>query len=300
MDTLDILSEVLARFGNQIVVEQQTQIQAALLPLLSHNRAAVRKRITVAIGYLVVHTNDDLFSQLYDYLLQGLRNNAGSSEKLRTFVQCAGVLSRYSTARLGKHLPELVPIISGYASETDDDDELREICLQTLESFVLRCPIDISGSIQDIISLSLDFLKHDPNFVEDDEDEDEEMEEDEEEEDEYDDEVADYSDDDDDMSWKVRRSASKVLSAIIETRSDLLQQLYQAVAPALINRFKEREESVRVDVLQTFIALLRQTSVYGGNSEEHGLRRYSVSSFGEELDILPSTPVANVKETSDG
>lgn len=73
----------------------------------------------------------------------------------------------------------------------------------------------------------------------------------------------DYSDDDD-ISWKVRRSSSKVLAAIIGTRHELLSQLYQSVAPALVNRFKEREESVRVDVLQTFIALLRQTFVYGG------------------------------------
>jgi hypothetical protein len=191
MDTLDVLSEVLARFGNVILLEQQTQIQRALLPLLSYSRAAIRKRTTIAIGFLVVHTNDDLFAQLYTYLLEGLKSNAGSSEKLRTFVQCAGVLSRYSTARLGKHLPELVPIIAGYAAKRDDDDELHEICLQSLESFVLRCPIDISPSIQDIINLSLDLLKHDPNFVEDDEeDEDEQMDEDEEEEDEFDDEVA--------------------------------------------------------------------------------------------------------------
>ena len=73
----------------------------------------------------------------------------------------------------------------------------------------------------------------------------------------------DYSDDDD-MSWKVRRSSSKVLAAIVGTRHELLSQLYQSVAPALVNRFKEREESVRVDVLQTFIVLLRQTLVYGG------------------------------------
>lgn len=92
MDTLDILSEVLARFGNQIYLEQQTLIQSTLLPLLYHNRAAVRKRTTIAIGYLVVHTNDDLFSQLYSNLLNGLRSNGNSSEKLRTFVQCAGVL----------------------------------------------------------------------------------------------------------------------------------------------------------------------------------------------------------------
>lgn len=102
------------------------------------------------------------------------------------------------------------------------------------------------------------------------------------------------------MSWKVRRSASRVLSAIIETRSDLLQQLYEDVAPALISRFKEREESVRADILQTFITLLRQTNVYGGNNEERGLRRFSVSIFGEELDDLYTVPAKYSAESSDG
>lgn len=193
MDTLDVLSEVLSRFGNQIMLSEQTQIQELLLPLLSNNRAAIRKRTTICLGYLVAHTNDDLFAQLYAYILEGLKANAGSSEKLRTFVQCAGVLSRYSTARLGKHLPELVPIIAGYAAQVkDEDDESREICLQTLESFVLRCPIEISPNTQDIINLALEYIKYDPNFVEDDEDdEDNQMDEDEEQEkDEFDDEVA--------------------------------------------------------------------------------------------------------------
>ncbi|KAI8083963.1 armadillo-type protein [Gilbertella persicaria] len=263
MDTLDALSEMLSRFGSQISVAQQTKIQAALLPLLSYNRAAVRKRVTIAIGYLVVHTHDELFSQLYGYLVEGLRTNT-VNEKTRTLVQCAGVLSRSSATRIGKHLTELVPIIIDYTLKADDDDELREICLQTLESFILRCPTEMTSSVQDIMSLCLNYIKYDPNFVEEDDNEENEDNEDMdlEEDDDFDDEQDDFDDDDDDMSWKVRRSASKVLSAIIETRSDLLDQLYETVAPVLILRFKEREESVRVDILTTFIALLRQTNVY--------------------------------------
>jgi len=68
------------------------------------------------------------------------------------------------------------------------------------------------------------------------------------------------------MSWKVRRSSSKLLAAIIGTRHEILVKLYLEVAPALVSRFNEREESVRVDVLHTFIILLRQTFVYGGDS----------------------------------
>ena len=46
-----------------------------------------------------------------------------------------------------------------------------------------------------------------------------------------------YSDDDD-MSWKVRRSAAKCLEAVVSTRHDMLPEFYKTVSPALIARFK--------------------------------------------------------------
>ncbi|KAL0093191.1 TATA binding protein interacting protein [Phycomyces blakesleeanus] len=268
MDALDVLAEVLSRFGAQIPASKQAQVKSTLLPLLAHPRAAVRKRTILAVGHFAVHANDAMFKDLITHILTQLKNKSSTGDRLRTLVQCAGMLSRYSTARLADYLPELVSIIEVYTAEAEEDDEMREICLQTLESFVLRCPHKISPYTDRIISLGLEYLRYDPNIVGDDEDEDmEEDEEEDEEEEEYDD-IIDYSDDDDDMSWKVRRSATKVLAAVIETRSDLLQQLYKNVAPALISRFKEREESVRSDILQTFIVLLRQTSLYGGENTE--------------------------------
>jgi hypothetical protein len=59
----------------------------------------------------------------------------------------------------------------GYAIKADDDDELREICLQTLESFVLRCPTEIAPFVHEIMNISLEYVKYDPNFVEDEEEE---------------------------------------------------------------------------------------------------------------------------------
>jgi cullin-associated NEDD8-dissociated protein 1 len=44
-----------------------------------------------------------------------------------------------------------------------------------------------------------------------------------------------YSDDDD-VSWKVRRSAAKCLEAVISTRHELLEDFYKVVSPALIAR----------------------------------------------------------------
>lgn len=100
----------------------------------------------------------------------------------------------------------------------------------------------------------------------------------------------------------MRRSATKLLSAVIETRLDLLEQLYENVAPALINRFKEREETVRIDVLQTFIILLRQTGLHERQDliQLEETRRvnlyFDTTGFGEELCLLPEiTPRAVTK-----
>lgn len=102
-------------------------------------------------------------------------------------------------------------------------------------------------------------MTYDPNYNYDEDesssnDDDQEFDEDEDQEEDND----EYSDDDD-MSWKVRRSAAKCLEAIISTRHELLPEFYKALSPALIARFKEREENVKSDIFHAYIALLKQT-----------------------------------------
>ncbi|KAF8982329.1 Cullin-associated NEDD8-dissociated protein 1 [Entomortierella lignicola] len=262
MDSLDILSEVLLRFGNIIATTNlQKQIANTLFTLLGHNRPALRKRATLAIGYLVAHVPDDVFEDLLGKILNGLETSKNSTDRLRTYIQVTGTISRSNAPRFGKFLPKVAPSVIKY---TDlDDDELRENALQTLEAFVLRCPTEITPYIDTIIDLGLKFLRYDPNYDDGDDEDDEDEDMGSASEEEEDDDDGDYSDDDD-MSWKVRRTSAKLLSAIIGTRQDLLGQLYSSIAPSLINRFKEREETVRVEILQTFITLLRQTNTYGG------------------------------------
>ncbi|KAJ3295312.1 Cullin-associated NEDD8-dissociated protein 1 [Borealophlyctis nickersoniae] len=276
MDTIDILSEVLSRFGSQLVPTETTSgpalqkaIQDTLLPLLDHQRFAVRKRTTVAIGSLVQHTSDALFDALMARVVRELKEKekVRDYDKLRTLIGCVAVLSRSSAERLGTHLDQVLPLVLKYAGF--EDDELRENCLNALESFVLRLPTEITPHISTIVSLALGYIKYDPNY--DAGDEDESMEVDDEEEgmdeddepDEEEDDEDDYSDDDD-VSWKVRRASSKLLASVIDTRPELLVDLLNTVAPALTARFQEREESVRVDVLGTFIALVRQTGSVAG------------------------------------
>ncbi|KAJ3052397.1 Cullin-associated NEDD8-dissociated protein 1 [Rhizophlyctis rosea] len=286
VDTIDILSEVLNRFGNQLVPGEassagpqlQKQIQNALLHLLNHKRFAIRKRTTVAIGSLVAHTSDELFAALIKDLLAELRAKEQREDwdRLRTHVGC---LATVCSPRFGPHLNEFLPLVVRF-TVVEENDELREYCLNALESFVLRCPKEIGEHIKSVVDLAIEYVKYDPNY--DAGDGDEGMEVDAEEDDDDFDDADDigYSDDDD-MSWKVRRASSKLLSSVISTRSEILVDLLDQVAPVLVNRFKEREESVRVDILNTFIVLIQRTGrVAGGvdfaarnDDSEHSAKR---------------------------
>jgi len=251
LEALDILGDLLSRFGG-LLVSFHTTIKQALLPQLASPRLAVRKRAIIAIGHLVMSCSTSLFNELIEFLLTELTKNTSTSTT-RTYIQCVGAISRQAGGRFGEYLDKMVPMIVKFCKT--DDDELTEFCLQAFESFVRRCPKEVSDFIPDIISICLLYICHDPNYNYDDEDD---MDTDTMEEEEDDESEDEYSDDDD-MSWKVRRSAAKCLEAVVSTRHDMLSEFYKTVSPALIARFKEREENVKTDIFHAYIALLKQT-----------------------------------------
>ncbi|OZJ05135.1 hypothetical protein BZG36_01399 [Bifiguratus adelaidae] len=287
LEILDLLSDILFRFGSSMKADGLVPIQKALIPLLTHPRPAVRKRAVVAIGNLAAQTPEELFEKMISQLLNDVKTTK-SQDQLKTLVQCLGNLSRNSAQRIGKHISEFVPQLLQYTKKTDDD-ELRDNCLQSLELLVLRCPTEITPYIDETIQHALTYLRYDPNYAADDEGEEEEAEQDdamdadEDDDDDLEDEEEDidYSDDDD-ISWKVRRSSSKLLAAVIATRIESLPMLYNTVAPVLISRFNEREESVRLDVLQTFIGLLRQTYIASSGSRALAIADADDVTFGDE------------------
>jgi len=61
----------------------------------------------------------------------------------KEFVACS--CSRQAGHRIGEHLEKVIPLVVKYSRL--EDDELREYCLQAFESFVRRCPKDISPHI---------------------------------------------------------------------------------------------------------------------------------------------------------
>ena len=56
--------------------------------------------------------------------------------------------SRQAGHRFGEHLEKIVPPIMKFCQE--EDDELREYCLQAFESFVRRCPKEITPFVTNV------------------------------------------------------------------------------------------------------------------------------------------------------
>ncbi|CAJ0942869.1 unnamed protein product [Ranitomeya imitator] len=215
-------------------------------------RLAVRKRAVLALGHLVQTCNGNLFTELLEHLVAEMKKNESTSTT-RTYIQCVAAVSMQAGHRLGPHLERIVPLVVGFCKV--EDDELQEQCFQALDSFIRRCPKEISPYVPTVMDLCLKYISYDPNYNYDSEEEEETMETESEEEPESDEE---YSDDDD-MSWKVRRSAAKCLETLITARPDLLSEFYRSAAPAIISRFKEREENVKADMFSAYISMLRQT-----------------------------------------
>lgn len=245
LENLDIMADVLHKFGG-LVQSQHDKIQAALLPLLKSARVAVRKRASVAIGYLVTTVSTQLFEELIAHVMEELLT---PDKYVQSYITCINVISRHAGHRFGDKLKVIVPKVAEFAYSAGENDELREAAIQVLESCILWCPGEMQEYTGQVTSMALQFICYDPNYNYDAEDED----------DVYDDEEDEEYSDDEDMSWKVRRACAKCLAAIVQARPELLQDMYVNVSPVLISRFKEREESVRLDIFHTYSCILAQT-----------------------------------------
>ncbi|EHB14298.1 Cullin-associated NEDD8-dissociated protein 2 [Heterocephalus glaber] len=197
----------------------------------------------------------------------------------------------------GLHLDRLVPLLEEFCGL--EDDELRESCLQACEAFLRKCPKEMGPHVPRVTSLCLQYLKHDPNYNYNSDEDEEQMETEDSESSEQ--EVEDEYSDDDDMSWKVRRAAAKCLAALLGSRPDLLPDLYCSLAPALVRRFREREDNVKADVFAAYIVLLRQMRPPQGwlnTTEESMLADSSLRALQEQVPLVIKALQQQLKDRS--
>lgn len=269
--SLELLGELLSRFGKEMVSDSD-KIQEVVLPLISAKDSMNKKKAIVCLGYLSTVSSDKLFDELLTTLTSSI-SKTKEVGAIRTYVQAIGTLSRFAGNRMGKYVDSIFGIVKTYTDHKDFfveddkyDEELREICLQTLEALITRCPNELGSRRGEIETLSLRFIKHDPNRSEEDDEDAMDVDEPAEDEDDEDDDDDDYEgdfDDEDDLSWKVRKSAARVLAALFRAYPSALATFYGPVAKALVSRFAEDEDNVRMEVLSTFLVLLHQTAALG-------------------------------------
>lgn len=314
-ECLENLAELMRRFGHLVVGEHE-QIMTTVLSQLDHPKPVIRKKAATCLGSIAVVSSDALLNRLVEKVLEMIEpssprslssssssSSSKSSSDTRTLIQTIGTISRTVGYRLGRHLDRLVPIVIKFCGDPSDEsqhndvaNELREHCFPGLESFVLRCPREVTPYLDQIMALSFAFMKYDPNYSYCDDDEKsvgdgggamvEDGGQDEVDEEEY------GGSDDDDTSWKVRKAAIKVITAIVVARPDMLQRLYDDYIEQIVGRFKEREENVRLDVLHCLGCMLQSSLVNAPKSED---LRASNSSFqaggaGASLPLRSSTP----------
>ena len=277
LESLDIIADALALFGANICSVHKNLLWDCLYPQLQHDRMAVRKKAINAICNLVVHCAVELFFELFEILLNSCANeNRSKVSLICTNVQCISGITRRAGHRLNEVvIKSVVPVMMDLISidNSEEGSDMKESCLQTFEALIRRCPRECEAYSEIIISTALKYLCYDPNYNYDNDD-DEAMTSDcgdnDEFEDDDDDEFNDLSDDDD-VSWKVRRASAKVLEALMASKPHTAVQFYNKNrASLLVSRFKEREESVKDDIFQAFIVLLRQTKVFIGSSSLSG------------------------------
>lgn len=259
LECMDILDDLLRRFGASLKEDEAHRCLDALFSELGSSRAAARKRAIACIASLSATLSDKLLGQMVTSVVEKMNDTSCKLELRRTYVQTLSSISRSGGYRIGKQIEIVVPLVLQQCDPTRSagDAEMLESCLQAFESFVLRCPREVAAFQPIISQIALRYVSYDPNYASDDDPGDE----DEDEDDEFgEDDDADYSDDDD-VSWKVRRAAAKVLSAIIVSRPERLRELLPEVVPVLVGRFKEREENVKMDIFATFGDLLDQVAL---------------------------------------
>ncbi|KAH8625238.1 TIP120-like protein [Alternaria alternata] len=281
-NALDVLIEVGRCFGSMLQDVEIQALQQITFAILENDRASsmMKKKSVTAVSVLAGYFSDQLLSNFLSKLIELLRDPHITRSKRKLYITILGSMARSIPRKFGPYLKTLAPfVLSALSTQEQDEemdvsddegerdpeiDEVLEAALIALDGFLASCSQDMRMYTDEAIGAATRYLKYDPNLAQDDDEDDDDMPSDEEDALEGEDfeEETGY-DDDEDASWKVRRCAAKVLYTLISTRSngDLLEDgtLYERVAPALITRFREREDNVRLEVMATLSNLIKKS-----------------------------------------
>lgn len=277
IDSMDVLIDLIKRFGSSFTEEQVGDTEKVLLEIMKNNARIVSKRAVVATGLLARYLSGNQWDALCGYIVQGFSQDR---EWNKTLVLLCCTLAKAESVRFRPFLPSIFSkiyenlLIDELGDEDDDHQEsleLREATLQTLEVFAQLGETSIEKFINQLIQAVSVFATFDPNYLSgnegESEDEDQDMDNSMEEDDDDDFELSDQGfSDDEDQSWKLRRRAARLASAMINEVSTWLPHVFSQLFPLLISRLSaEREDVVKqevIDAISAFISAVSPSSLY--------------------------------------
>lgn len=127
LEALDILGDLLSRFGS-ILQPYHAMLLDALLPQLSSGRQAVRKRTVVALGHLAASCGLPHYQKMVMILLDEMQKGLQGGQA-NTYIQCCATVCKNSGQRFAEYLEQVVNMLMS-ACQVQDDDELKENTLQ--------------------------------------------------------------------------------------------------------------------------------------------------------------------------
>lgn len=141
--------------------------------------------------------------------------------------------------------------------ESSKTDELRDIALGVLENMVPVTQLSL-----DALGIADRFLSYDSLNIQDDDDDD-----DDEDLDMSDGSEVDFSDDEyeeeaeiDDISWRLRKQAAGIVSAVVKTEACDWSHLFSITLPALLVRLKDKNDAVVAAVITLLADITHLTS----------------------------------------
>ncbi|KAJ3427395.1 tip120 [Anaeramoeba flamelloides] len=289
--SIDIIRELIVKFNKSL----QTDHSSIQKLLLEHLRFSAPKRAIECLSQLTFVVGDKLFEDTIEKLIDKLINEK-EIKWIQVYIKTLTTITNGVGTRFGKFLNRLIPLIVKFCQEKayEEQDDLRENCLQALESFLYKFPKEVSQYLETFLQIFSKLIHYDPNLIVDnsqsesfesesgsespgfssdkDIDRDNEYLDDDSVGDE-DDSENDYSDydvvDNDDLSWKVRRASVKCFLALIRTNPRQVVKHFVNIFTLLISCFKEHDSNVKSQIFETFSELLEQIKLMNINYSEN-------------------------------
>ena len=253
IELIDLFNLCIQRFSAAFVqLDVHEKVFEVLMMLIVSSRPVIRKRTILCMASFSRYCRVELFLNIVVTLMKLL--DTVEKDKIESILNALSVMCNTDSAKMSEFKNDLFIKVLGLVKH--ENDQIKEACLNTFGSLVRRNLL-IEPQISLITFIALELTTYDPHYN----DEEEMM-------DDHDimsQSSFNDSTDEEDETWKVRRASAKMLAEI--AAADLLESKYDLLSKPLMDRFNERVEIVRIDVINAFRMLINSKATYIGGQE---------------------------------